>query len=103
MEKTYAVKITKCLLILTEPELMGCLALQPDIFERAIGRGKRILRAQATAKRQAPKRFGVWELYEALKGNPRYLTLDSIRAVEAMPAEDIRQGVIEYLSAECRG
>lgn len=43
MEKTYAVKITKCLLILTEPELMGCLALQPDIFERAIGRGKRIL------------------------------------------------------------
>ena len=52
MQKIHTVKATKCTLAFTENELMGCLALQPDIFERAVGRGKRILREQSVAKRQ---------------------------------------------------
>jgi hypothetical protein len=102
MQKLHTVKASKCTLVFTEPELMGCLALQPDIFERVIGRGKGYLRAQSTARRQT-KGLGHWELYEVLKGNPRYLTPDIIGAVEVMPAEELREAVLEYLSAKHRG
>lgn len=38
--------VTKCLLILDENELMQCLALKPELLQKAIGRGKGYRRLQ---------------------------------------------------------
>ena len=40
------IKLTKCLLVLTEAELMRCLAKEPDIFKKAIGKGKALKRLE---------------------------------------------------------
>jgi len=46
MEKQLLIRATKCTLVLTESELMRCLAKEPDIFKKAIGRGKAHIRAE---------------------------------------------------------
>lgn len=52
MAKTLEIKLTKRLLVLKEQELMQCLALKPDVFEAAIGRGKGQIRHEMAIKRQ---------------------------------------------------
>jgi len=44
-------KMTKCELFLTEAELISLLARDPDLWKRAIERGKWEKRARATEKR----------------------------------------------------
>jgi ribosomal protein L37AE/L43A len=45
------IKMTKCRLFLTEPELESLLARDPELWAAAIKRGKGILRARAAARR----------------------------------------------------
>jgi len=47
------IRLTKCLLLLTEPELISLLAHDQALWQRAISRGKHRLRAAKEAKRQA--------------------------------------------------
>lgn len=51
MAKELVIKVSKCIVILTEAELMACLAAKPEVFKRAIGRGKGYRRAMSTEKR----------------------------------------------------
>jgi len=44
------IRVSKCTLVLEETELMKCLAREPDIFQKAIKRGKGYLRAEKTRK-----------------------------------------------------
>lgn len=46
------IKAKKCTLVLEEAELMACLAAKPDIFEKAIQRGKGLLRSEKTKRWQ---------------------------------------------------
>jgi len=40
------IRVNKCFLVLTESELMKCLAREPEIFRKAIGRGKALKRSE---------------------------------------------------------
>ena len=60
------IKLTKCLLILTEAELMRCLAKEPHIFKKAIGRGKAYKRCERAARYE--KIRADWE-NEDINGN----------------------------------
>ncbi len=71
------------------------LALKPDVFQRAIVRGKGLLRAQSTERRQ--NQIDRWQLYEWLKGN--CLAKDCIPLVETMSSSELREGCLEYLSS----
>jgi hypothetical protein len=80
---------------LDEAELMGCLALKPELFKLAIGRGKGILRTRNSEKRQT-QGFDRWQLYEVLKGN-RPVDDMILTAAESMPAAELREGLLEFL------
>lgn len=94
--KELILKVTKATLVITEGELMQCLSAKPEVFEKAIGRGKGLIRAQTNAKRQKSL-MNRWQLYEALKGN--WIVDDVPKAIETMPIEELREGCIEYLMA----
>ena len=51
-EQFITIKLTKCLLVLTEDEVLSLLRANPLIWERALRRGKFIRRA---AKAREPK------------------------------------------------
>ena len=46
------IRVNKCLLVLSESELMKCLSAKPDIFQEAIRRGKGYIRAEKTKRWQ---------------------------------------------------
>ena len=46
------IKLSRCLLVLSESELMGQLAKEPGLLEKAIGQGKGLRRAHAAKDRQ---------------------------------------------------
>lgn len=76
------------------------LKLPSEILECGIRRGKGLKRVEATAKRQASG-CDRWTIYEALKGNR---TIDStlIQTIEAMKAEEAKEGILEYLTTQFR-
>ena len=89
------VKMQRQLLIMPETDLMKCLALRPDIYRAAVGRGKGYIRAMSAAARQA-EGFDQWELYEVLKGN-RPIDKDMFTWINGMPVHELREGVIAYV------
>lgn len=93
--KEVVIKLTKCTLVLTEPEIMSALAAKPDVFQKAIKRGKGLLRAQNVERKQC--QVDRWAVFEALNSNPKYLSSDFIHAVESMSVTELREGVCEYL------
>lgn len=52
MAKYLTIKITKCILVLTEAEFAELLARDPDLYRKAIRRGKRLLRYETRVKRR---------------------------------------------------
>ncbi|MDF9408271.1 MAG: hypothetical protein A4E52_00436 [Pelotomaculum sp. PtaB.Bin013] len=52
-QKYVEIRLTKCRLFLTEPELQNLLSLNPLLWKEGIRRGKYILRARAAKGRQA--------------------------------------------------
>ena len=98
-DKVLTIKVDKCCLVLSQAELMNCLTAKPDIFKRAIGRGKGILRAQASERRN--NRVDRWQVYEWLNGNGVPAGVASL--VETMNKNELQEGVIEYLLAKHRG
>lgn len=51
MEKQLVIKASKCLIVLYEQELFQLLGTRPDLFEKAISRGKGYKRAETTERR----------------------------------------------------
>lgn len=51
MARMIEIKATKCIYCLTEKELTGLLAKDPELWRTAIGRGKGITRARQTQQR----------------------------------------------------
>lgn len=51
MAKDIVVQVNKCVLVISENELMKCLARETDIFKRAISRGKAFKRTQNVGNR----------------------------------------------------
>lgn len=49
--KYIEIKLTKCRLFFTEPELQQLLKHEPELWQKAIRRGKGVLRAWAAARR----------------------------------------------------
>lgn len=93
------IRLPKMILILTEHELLKALAAAPDVFRKAIGRGKAEQRATDNSRRQA-KGFDRWALYEALKGNR--FDSQTIKWVFGMNAEECKFGVVEFLEYRMR-
>lgn len=89
------IKLPKMLLILNENELIQALTASPDIFRKAIGRGKGYKRAMSTQERQA-EGFDRWQLYETLKGN-RYIDSCTFDWVQGMNHTELVEGVLAYL------
>lgn len=105
MAKNLEIQSQRCLLILTEQELMQCLALKPEIFEAAIGRGKCKLRTETSHKRQLKRNaegFDRWQLYEILKNNNIKVDNETISWIEGMNETELREGIIEHLLARNR-
>lgn len=78
---------------------MQFLALKPDIFEAAIGRGKGKIRAESKRKRQLQYNangFDRWKLYEILKSNEK-VDNDIIQWIQGMNETELREGIIEWL------
>ncbi len=55
MDKEIIIQASRCTIVLYEKELFQLLATRPDLFEKAIGRGKGYRRAQACENRQNKK------------------------------------------------
>jgi len=51
VDKQIIIRTARCTIILYEKELFQLLATKPDLFEKAIGRGKGLKRCIATEKR----------------------------------------------------
>jgi len=104
VSKDTIVKLSKCTLVLPETDLIGCLSLKPDIFEQAIKRGKGLRRSESAKQRQLRgniSNFDRWALFEVLKHN---ISIDAItiQLIEGMPANELREGVTEFLLAQTR-
>lgn len=95
LSKELIIRVNKCVLVLSENELMGALAAKPELFESAIKRGKGLLRAQNVERRQ--NTLDRWAVFEALSGNPKYLNSEVAHAVETINMTELREGVIEFL------
>lgn len=50
------VKLSRCLVVLTEAELLSLLAHDRDLWARALERGKAVLRARAREAREEARR-----------------------------------------------
>lgn len=95
------VKVNKCTLVLYENELMGALVAKPELFQKAIKRGKSLLRAQDVERQK--NMLDRWAVFEALRGNPKYLNSEVIHAIETVSTKELREGVIEYILQKQRG
>ena len=51
-QRLVEIRLTKCLLLLTEPEIISLLAHDPALWQQAVKRGKHRLRAAKEAKRK---------------------------------------------------
>lgn len=93
MNGEIVIKVSKCTLVLFEAELMNCLAAKPDVFQRAVKRGKNMLRAQSVERRQ--NQIDRWQVYEWLQGNR--IPENAASLIESMGITELREGTIEYL------
>lgn len=100
MSKEVVIKVNKCVLVLSESELIGALAAKPELFQKAIKRGKGLLRSQSVERRQ--NIIDRWAVYEALSGNIKYLNPDIVHGIEAMSTNELREGVCEFLLTKQR-
>lgn len=91
--KEVTIKLTKCTLVLTEPEIINALAAKPEVFQSAIKRGKGLLRAQTAERRE--NQVDRWKLYEWLQGNR--IPENTASLVESMAVGELREGCIEFL------
>lgn len=96
------IKLPKMLLILTDSEIIQALTASPDIFRKAIGRGKGYKRAISTQERLA-EGFDRWQLYETLKGN-RNIDSCTYEWVRGMNHKELVEGVLSFLERmqQCR-
>lgn len=96
------IKLPKMILILTDSEIIQALTASPDIFRKAIGRGKGYKRAMSIQERQAED-FDRWQLYETLKGN-RDIDSCTFQWVKGMNETELREGVYSFLERmrQCR-
>lgn len=85
------IKACKCLLVLSENELLN--GLRSDILQSALNRGKGYRRAASCERRQ--NCVDRWRLYEWLKGN--CISEDAAFQVDTMNTTELREGVIEFL------
>ncbi|AEG16994.1 hypothetical protein Desku_3518 [Desulfofundulus kuznetsovii DSM 6115] len=53
MSRLIEIRLTRCRLFLTEPELISLLARDPELWKAAIKRGKAIIRARRERVRRA--------------------------------------------------
>lgn len=98
--KNLQIQMSKCLLILSEQELLECLTLKPELYKIGIGRGKGKLRAESERNRvlkNNARGFDRWKLYELLKYSDKKVDNDLIRIIEGMDATELREGLIEWL------
>ncbi len=51
MSRLIEIRLTKCRLFLTEPELIGLLARDPELWKQVIRRGKAVARARRERRR----------------------------------------------------
>lgn len=58
MKPEIVIELTRQILVLSEQELLQCMAAKPDIWTNAIKRGKREVRLRASLDR-VPKSSGV--------------------------------------------
>lgn len=93
--KLIEIKMSRYTLFMAEEEILSLLAKDQELWARAIGRGKALLRHEAARRRDA-RSFDRWMLYEVLKGN-RPIDDITIQQVERMDANELREGIIEYL------
>lgn len=56
MDKEIIIQASRCTIVLYEKELFQLLATKPDLFEKAISRGKGYRRAQACENRLKSER-----------------------------------------------
>ena len=98
-DKVFTIKADKCCLVVSQAELMNCLAAKPELFKRAISRGKGLRRAQSVERRL--NHVDRWQLYEWLKGNR--IPADVASLVETMNTTELREGVIEFLLMKRNG
>lgn len=99
MSREIIIRVSKCMLVISEVELMNALAAKPDVFEKAIRRGKSLLRSQSAERRQ--NQVDRWRVYEWLKGHR--IPDNAASLVESMAAGELREGVIEFLLQKQRG
>jgi len=52
MPRLIEIRLTRCRLFLTEPELISLLARDPELWKAAVKRGKAILRARQERRRR---------------------------------------------------
>lgn len=98
MSKEITIKLTKCVLVIQECELMNALASRPELFEKAIRRGKGLLRAQNVERREY--QVDRYMLYEWLKGNR--IPDNAASLIETMSTAELKEGVIEYILTKRR-
>lgn len=93
--KMIEVKMPRYSLFFTEEEILSLLAKEQELWAKAIGRGKALLRNE-TARKREDRDFNRWEVYELLKGT---MPIDdiTIQQVERMDVRELREGIIEYL------
>lgn len=89
------IKMSRYTLFMTEAEILSLLAKDRELWAKAIGKGKALLRHEAARERES-RGFNRWELCELLKGN-RPVSDAAIRNIEAMPPDEAKEGLIEYL------
>jgi hypothetical protein len=98
LSKELVIRVNKCVLVMSENELMGALAAKPEIFQNAIRRGKGLLRAQNVERRQY--QVDRWQLYEWLKGDR--IPENAASLIESMSIQELREGTIEFLLTKQR-
>ncbi|MDK2879637.1 MAG: hypothetical protein PWR06_2353 [Thermoanaerobacteraceae bacterium] len=95
------IKMSRYTLFMTEAEILSLMAKDQELWAKAIGRGKALLRHETARKREA-KGFNRWMLYELFKGN-RPIDDTAIEGVANMDEKELREGIIEILLLKKRG
>lgn len=103
--KNIEIKLSKCMIAISEKDLMECLYSKPQILEQAIKQGKYNTRHTQTKNRQLARNaenFDRWQLYEILKANNIKIDDKAIKWIQGMDQAELREAIIEYLLARNR-
>lgn len=58
MAKYLVIRVSRCIVVLTEEEFMSLMSTNPDLFKTSLKRGKGYMRYKQQQKRQHPERGG---------------------------------------------